>query len=115
MALGFAGIAESALVEIGTVAFKSFGEYVKRAGESETTRSYGLNGGLFYSRPRDDGSVTISPSMRCIYLVRDGHGPKSSPFDESVPDATRQSWVSRGVKRTPAFYAALRIETAGEL
>ena len=33
---------------IGGIAFESFGNYLKRAGQDDVTRSVGANGGLFY-------------------------------------------------------------------
>lgn len=102
------------LTNIGGIAFESFGEYLKRAGQEDITRSVGANGGLFYSSP-GSGDVTINPQIRCMYIVRNGFSPKSLPFDDAVAPELKETWGRLKLTRTPDLFAVAHLETSGDI
>lgn len=110
---GLAGVAEQILGSIGGIAFQSFGTFLKEAGQPNITRSVGANGGQFYA-PAAGATLTISPRMRCIYLVRNGFGAQEAEFVRSAPEDLRTKWRALGVRRTPDLFVALHLETSKE-
>jgi len=108
------GLALSMLTNIGAIAFESFGEYLKRAGQEDVTRSVGANGGLFYTSPAS-GDVTINPHIRCMYIVRNGFGPDPQPFADSAAPELKDAWTRLNLTRTPDLFAIAHIETSGDI
>ncbi len=103
------------LTKVGGIAFQSFGTYLKQAGQESVTRSVGANGGLFYSRPDFNEDVTINPTLRCMYLVRNGYAPQRPNFANDAGDELKQVWTRLGLTRTPDLFAQLHIETSGDI
>lgn len=108
------GLAIDMLANIGGIAFESFGTYLKRAGQDSVTRSVGANGGLFYTSPTQ-GDVGINPAMRCVYLVRNGFGPRQEAFAASAAADLKETWSRLKLTRTPDMFAALYVETSGDI
>lgn len=108
------GLALDMLSNIGGIAFESFGNYLKRAGQEDITRSVGANGGLFYTSP-GSGDVTINPDLRCMYIVRNGYGPQSQPFAETAAPDLKDMWTRLNLTRTPDLFAVAYIETSGDI
>ncbi|MEQ1608357.1 MAG: hypothetical protein ABL956_05220 [Hyphomonadaceae bacterium] len=108
------GLAFDMLSNIGGIAFESFGNYLKRAGQADISRSVGANGGLFYTSP-SSGDVTINPSIRCMYIVRNGFGPQTQPFSQTAAPDLRQTWTRLKLTRTPDLFAVAYIETSGDI
>ncbi len=111
---GLPGLGLDMLTNIGGIAFESFGNYLKRAGQEDITRSVGGNGGLFYTSP-SSGDVTINPAMRCMYIVRNGYGPEAQPFIETAAPDLKQTWTRLNLTRTPDLFAVAYIETSGDI
>lgn len=111
----FSSLGLSMLTKIGGIAFESFGTYLKHSGEESITRSVGANGGLFYTSPGRTADVTINPSMRCLYLVRNGFAPQPPNFAGSAANDLKAEWSRLGLTRTPDLFAALHIETSGDI
>ncbi len=103
------------LVNIGGIAFQSFGTYLKQTGQESVTRSVGANGGLFYTSPEGNAAVTIDPGMRCIYLVRNGFAPQAPNLAGDAPEALKQTWARLGLTRAPDLFAQLHVETSGDI
>jgi hypothetical protein len=108
------GLALNMLTNIGGIAFESFGNYLKRAGQEDVTRSVGANGGLFYTSP-GSGDVSINPGLRCMYVVRNGFGPETRPLDEAAAPDLRQTWTRLNLTQTPDLFAVAYIETSGDI
>ncbi len=108
------GLALSMISNIGGIAFESFGNYLKRAGQDDVTRSVGANGGLFYTSP-GNGDVSINPAMRCMYIVRNGYGPEPQALAETLPPDLREMWTRLKLTRTPDLFAIGYIETSGDI
>lgn len=111
---GLAGVAQQLLTGIGGAAFQSFGTYLKHAGEPNVTRSVGANGGTFYTAGASRSELAIAPTMRCLYLVRNGFAARPTKPSASVPADLQATWSALGVTRTPDLFAELHIETAAE-
>lgn len=111
---GLAGVAQQLLTGIGGTAFLSFGTYLKHAGEPNVTRSVGANGGAFYAPANARSELAIAPSMRCLYLVRNGFGSGTAKWGASVPADLQSRWRALGVTKTPDLFVELHIETAAE-
>jgi hypothetical protein len=111
---GLAGVAQQLLTSIGGVAFQSFGTYLKHAGEPNVTRSVGANGGTFYVAANSRSEMAIAPTMRCLYLVRNGFSSGTAKWAASVPADLQSRWRTLGVTRPPDLFAELHIETAAE-
>jgi hypothetical protein len=110
---GLTGIAEQILGSIGGIAFQSFGTFLKEAGQPNITRSVGANGGQFYAA-LGRNTLTISPRMRCIYLVRNGFGAQETEFARNAPEDLRTKWRGLGLRRTPDLFVAMHLETSKE-
>lgn len=108
------GLALDMLSNIGGIAFESFGNYLKRAGQEDITRSVGANGGLFYTSP-GSGDVTINPELRCMYIVRNGFGPQTQAFADNAAPDLKQTWARLNLTRTPDLFAIAFIETSGDI
>jgi hypothetical protein len=108
------GLALNMISNIGGIAFESFGNYLKRAGQDDVTRSVGANGGLFYTSP-GNGDVSINPAMRCMYIVRNGYGPEPQALAETLPPDLREMWTRLKLTRTPDLFAIGYIETSGDI
>lgn len=108
------GLAIDMLSNIGGIAFQSFGTYLKQAGREDVTRSVGANGGLFYTSPGSD-SVSINPDLRCMYLVRNGFASAPAAFSGDTSADLRETWRRLGLTRTPDLFAALYVETSGDI
>jgi hypothetical protein len=111
---GMASVAQQILAGLGGVAFESFGTFLKKAGQPDVTRSVGSSGGYFYAGSASSGSSAIAPSMRCIYLVRNGFASRQDNYASNSPADLHEAWRSLGLLRTPDFFAVLHVETAGE-
>jgi hypothetical protein len=111
---GIGSVAQQILAGLGGVAFQSFGTFLKKAGQPDVTRSVGSNGGFFYTVPTAAETVSLSPSMRCVYLVRNGFASKQTSFASEAPADLKDTWRNLGLTRTPDFFAVLHIETATE-
>lgn len=109
-----AGVAVDVLSKIGGLTFKSFGTFLKRAGEAQVTRSVGGNGGHFYAAAAE-GRVSVAPKMRCVYLARNGFGPSQSGFAKDAPVDLKETWTRLGLNQTPDLFAAMYLETSGEV
>ena len=107
-------LAENVLQKVGTLAFKSFGQYLEESGKEKTTRSYGVNGGVFYSAPNAGSEVTIEPGVRCLTVIRNGYRPGSEIDAQGHPAKLRQRWSDLQLTRVPDLYAELHLETSGE-
>lgn len=108
-------LAINMLANVGGIAFKSFGSYLKQAGHENVTRSVGANGGLFYSSPSNGQNVTINPDLRCMYLVRNGFALSTPQFDAKAPEDLRQTWARLGLTHTPDLFAMLYVQTSGDI
>lgn len=106
---GIEGLGLEILSQVGALAFKSFGTFLQKAGEANVTQSVGTTGGYFYT-PRLD----ISPTMKCIYLVRDGFALRPVQFASSAPEDLRMKWSELGLNKTPDLFATLHLETTAD-
>lgn len=104
------GLASQLVSGVASLAVKSFGRFLEEAGSPEIETASGIRADFFY-----DSVVSpqvLNPSLRCLYIVRDGFESKS--FDASTPPDLKATWQRLGLTGTPSLYAMVQLDPASD-